>query len=113
MTTCLTCGQVIHDGRVTFDFDHRCVTGELGTVELSFMENEVLRYIHKFSPDTVTGMALDWHIFKSLAVDASKNIGIYVIRLRKKLAEVDERIELHCSSGTSGGRECTLYWLTW
>jgi len=103
---------MIHDGRVTFDFEHRSVTGELATVELSFMENEVLRYIHKFSPETVTGMALDWHIFKSIEVNAKNNIARYVSRLRKKLVKVDERIELHCSSGTSAGRECTLYWLT-
>ncbi len=104
---------MIHDSRIKFDFDHRSVTGKLGTVELSFMENEVLRHIHKFSPQTVTGMALDWHIYKSIDVDASNNIGIYVVRLRKKLAQVDEGVVLHCSSGTSGGRECTLYWLTW
>lgn len=104
---------MIHDSRTKFDFEHRCVTGALGTVELTFMENEVLRHIHKFSPETVTGMALDWHIFKSIEVDASKNIGVYIIRLRKKLAKVDKSIVLHCSSGTSGGRECTLYWLEW
>jgi hypothetical protein len=103
MTHCPTCHKSLPPGLTGNLF-----VGENGEqVKLSMYETEMLKYILEHGE--VTTAALDWHIFKSLAVDAPNVRKVTMHRLQKKINPLGFFIHTHLGDRAHGG--ASYYWI--